>query len=396
METAAGVPLAVGKAALQILNKWLENRETAQAWFGTDWEDFVEVRTIRQRFRKVRRQLAGDDLHINYVFTIKEADWKVVIRNCIEECHNWYGQRENGECCWLPIYRSIIKRLEKKKVLELAASSSSTIGTVASLPAAVLESWGLIVMAYANGASGQYIEYNGGYQAIFDANNFILSIKQPSLHSLAVAHITAREHEKKVMNLPSEQWLNLLSQGYSLDAESPLLRWWTKERCKDLIPPPELLNGECDDQLGKTIFDYYFARRLGEAIRVSIFKCIDYWKAAREDSKIVGADAFFETEGEKIITNLKRVKLLVGDGIRDQFCEEMTASDTHHYLTKMLETLKGNLTNYPWLETKMIIAQHGVVLALVKLYVLARKVPERWSTRDTGHTLLLAGGVEVI
>ncbi|GKZ27994.1 hypothetical protein AbraCBS73388_008224, partial [Aspergillus brasiliensis] len=193
METAAGVPLAVGKAALQILNKWLENRETAQAWFGTAWEDFVEVRTIRQHFRKARRHLAGEDLRINYVFTIKEADWKLVIRNCMEECHTWRGQRKNGECCWLPIYRSIIKRLEKEKVLELAASSSSTIGTVASLPAAVLESWGLIVMAYANGASGQYIEYNGGYQAIFDANNFILSIKQPSLNSLAVAHITTRE-----------------------------------------------------------------------------------------------------------------------------------------------------------------------------------------------------------
>ncbi|GKZ34031.1 hypothetical protein AbraIFM66950_004166 [Aspergillus brasiliensis] len=395
METAAGVPLAVGKAALQILNKWLENVETARAWFGTDWEDFVGVRTLAQRLRKARRHLAGDDLSINYVFTIKEADCKLVIRNCIEECHTWHGQRENGECCWLPIYRSMIKRLDRKKVLELADSTSSTIGTVASLPAAVLESWGLIVMAYANGASGQYIEYNGGYQAIFDANNFILSIKQPSLNSLAVAHITAREHEKKVMNMPAEQWLNLLSQGYSLDADSPLLRWWIKERCKDLIPPPELLDGECDDQLGKTIFDYHFARRLEEVIRDSIFRCIDYWKASLEDQENVGAKILFESEGDKIITNLKRVKLLLADGIRDHFCEEMTASDTHHYLTKMLDTLKLKLDKYPWLKKK-IIPQHSVVLALVKLHVLARKVPERWSTRDTGHTLLLAGGVEVI
>src|SRR5579871_5738009 len=100
MEFVTGVPLAVGVGALHMLNAFLDDKRIAIAWYGkSDYKVFTRRRWIGGKFR----------ICISHVFSLPETECVRLIRDSLESSQNWYASRSmhGGQCCWLPIYRSL-------------------------------------------------------------------------------------------------------------------------------------------------------------------------------------------------------------------------------------------------------------------------------------------------
>jgi hypothetical protein len=150
MEFATGLPMAVGAAALRALNALLDDRRIAIAWYGKDYKKFTSRTWIRG--------LPG--ICISHVFSLREEDCRSLIRNSLENSQRWHTARGDGACCWLPIYRHLERQFRESSVIE-AQRALSSLGAVSSMPAARVDAWGLVVMAYANGATPSIEKSNG-------------------------------------------------------------------------------------------------------------------------------------------------------------------------------------------------------------------------------------------
>ena len=140
MEFAAGVPLAVGAAALRALNSYLYDKKVAIAWFGDDYEVFTSNKCVHGKL----------GICISHVFSVPETECVRLIADSLQNSQSWFWSRatRGGECCWLPMYRTL-----KGNTIAKARSALFSLGAVGSLPAARIDAWGLVVMAYANGAT---------------------------------------------------------------------------------------------------------------------------------------------------------------------------------------------------------------------------------------------------
>lgn len=147
MDSAASAGLAIGTQAISMLNTWLETGKTARAWYGK--EDYTEF-TTRLSFLPLK---AIGSRTISKVFTIKRDQWEQVIKACLPECGNWHQRRFDGECGWLPLYRAVRDSPSSGTFVEKARSALSSIGTVSSLLVARLDTWGLVVLGYADGGA---------------------------------------------------------------------------------------------------------------------------------------------------------------------------------------------------------------------------------------------------
>jgi hypothetical protein len=87
----------------------------------------------------------------------------------------------------------------------------SYIGSISSLPAANLDSWGLIVLALANGAKVNYTSTErGGFAASLEARNFIITLQQHKIVTQMTGHLEPRDHpEQESQVLSDTKWNNL-------------------------------------------------------------------------------------------------------------------------------------------------------------------------------------------
>jgi hypothetical protein len=392
METAANVPLAVGVHALKILNQWLENKEIAKAWYGSNVDEFTKTwSTGSATLRNIRETLsASPSTHVEKAFTIHNNQWPELIRKSLDKCHSWHDQRYDGECCWLPLYR-VMKQNDnssnnKNNVLKPANSNPSFIGTMSSLPAAHLEAWGLVVMAYATGGTLRFLEANGGFHATFDTHYFVLVIKRENMASQTVAHLTATAGKAAEFRSYSEhEWRMLFETGCSREESDDLFRWY-HDSCSLREPPEELINGELNRRIEWTIIDDRYAQEMKDKLRDSICDCYETWEKLEREHWTC---EFIKTRADQIKANLLKTKLLSADEKISSYCKEMTAKDLTRYSEKQLRLVRDEVDNIPPL--KDVVPLHKMIVSFLKLLFLSKRIPPQLSTRDTGESLLLAG-----
>ena len=107
--------------------------------------------------------------YIRNIFTVREEDSEALIMGCLPVCHKWYSSHDEGECCWLPLYRTLSETLNKKRFLQDAPSAVTSLGSVAALPAGRMNLWSLVVLAFANGGFPIMMRDGGAFKAVIYA-----------------------------------------------------------------------------------------------------------------------------------------------------------------------------------------------------------------------------------
>jgi hypothetical protein len=264
-----------GVEALKILNKWLDSEEIAHTWYGSDKDKFTGHTTMWKFFRgKVK---AKPD--IKHVFTIQKEDWQLVIKESLPVSHTWFRDRKDkkGECSWLPLFWACREHLGDDRVCPEAQKSFSSLGIVSTLPAARLDCWGLVVMAYSNGAWSQTTKASdGGFKTSLFAKNFVLELSQANINAPVQGHLEPREHPAEDCEpLEMDESRHLLDYGFSFSPQNVTVGWPVNGDTKE-EPPPELVNGRWDKQLRHAVLDHFRASELEKKLRDEI---IDYQKA---------------------------------------------------------------------------------------------------------------------
>lgn len=95
------------------------------------------------------------------------------------------------------------------------------------MPAARLDLWGLVVMAYSNGAWGEIISaIDGGFRATLYAKNFILDINQENINASTIGHLEPREHPADDREpLGTDETRYLLDHGQSFSIKDATIGW---------------------------------------------------------------------------------------------------------------------------------------------------------------------------
>ncbi|KAL3444314.1 hypothetical protein BJX65DRAFT_297775 [Aspergillus insuetus] len=269
-----GYTTTTGIEALKILNKWLDSKETAKAWYGNDAEDFLKRRHFGNKL--FRKKYAA--LEIEHVFTIQKEDWRMLIDEALPVAHTWYRKRkdESGECSWLPLYWACRDQLGKQRVLQKADAALASIGLVSGLPAARLDLWGLIVLAYSNGARARVATAEGGgFNATLLCKHFILSIRQWSVNAPTIGSLEPREHPAETHEaLTKDESFYLLEYGHSLSPRGVATAWGL-DGANSEPPPTELSDSRSDSLLTRMVLDTFQASRLKEKFHHGI---IEYWE----------------------------------------------------------------------------------------------------------------------
>ncbi|KAH2976040.1 hypothetical protein KXW58_007570 [Aspergillus fumigatus] len=269
-----------GMEAWKTLNKWLQNREIALSWYASDYETFTDV-DIRECIWASLFCDSGWRLKVNTVFTIAREDWESVIKECLPVCHTWYRIRieDRGQCCWLHLFRSVRDKLGPNRVLQAAGLAFNSLGIIGGLPAARLDSWGLVVLAYSNGAKLDMMYDNGavGFSATLDARNFVLSVSGKDLSAPLLAHLEPKEHPDTCKDILSEEEIkNLLLYGHSFRPYDIGLGWPLFGGV-DSEPPPELVDGRFDEQLQRCVLSNSNLDRLKERFRQLSHEYTEKW-----------------------------------------------------------------------------------------------------------------------
>ncbi|EAU32781.1 predicted protein [Aspergillus terreus NIH2624] len=244
-----------GVEALKILNKWLDSEEVALAWYGKEKDVFLR----KQNW--LLKLLSGKykQPEIQKVFTIQKEDWQLVIEESLPVAHTWYRKRkdESGECSWLPLFWACRSPLGETRVLSKADKAFTSLGIVSNLPAARLDLWGLVVMAYSNGAwSRVALSKDGGFNATLLCKNFILNVSQTNVNAPTIGHLEPREHPAEDHEpLGVDESRSLLVHGHSFSTNDVSIGWPLNG---SIDPPPlELADGQWDKTLKKMVLDYF-------------------------------------------------------------------------------------------------------------------------------------------
>lgn len=381
MDSAISAAVTVGMESIRLLNQWLDNRSVARAWFGDYCDDFI----THPLFQK--------NIKINNVFVVADQDWKAVITKCLDTCQTWHKDRDmyGGECCWLPIYRAASLALGgPEKILKKADDSPSSIGSVSSRPAARLDSWGLIVMAFADGAKLQHLESpDYSFESRLDARDFILTVYQEGLGKPVTAHIEPRRVPiQSIPSLSDSEWVRLLWSGHTFEPKEAMIRWLY---ARNPNPPEDLVDGSFDESLSRTIIDFERAEEFSMRLRGAIFDCYDSWNEFLVQHT---KDSQTYELGRHIQEQLLREKVALLDKINSSYCKDETAQDVtrhcHEHLRRVQEFSKSQKTGSNGYLVNLEL-KHRVLVGLSRLYTIPQKIPQQLSTRGTGSTLFLAG-----
>ncbi|KAL5356410.1 hypothetical protein BJX96DRAFT_186723 [Aspergillus floccosus] len=264
-----------GVEALRILNQWLDSEEVALAWYGKEKEVFLR----KQNW--LLKLLSGKykQPEIQNIFTIQKEDWQLVIEESLPVAHTWYRKRkdESGECSWLPLFWACRSPLGENRVLSKADKAFASLGIVSNLPAARLDLWGLVVMAYSNGARSRVaLSKDGGFNATLLCKNFILNVSQTNVNAPTIGHLEPREHPAEDHEpLGVDESRSLLAHGHSFSTNDASIGWPLNG---DIDPPPlELVDGQWDKTLKKMVLDYFQVCKLKVKFHNGIVKYWEEW-----------------------------------------------------------------------------------------------------------------------
>lgn len=433
MELVASLPLAVGAEALRSLNRYLEDRRVAQAWYGKDdYKTFTA-----KKFIKLRPSIC-----VSHVFVVADEDCQEMISQVLGVCHRWYEQR-GGECCWLPLYRTLKITSLGNSTVKPAETALSSLGTVSSLPAARLSLWGLIVMAYADGATRSLtgvLQYeNGGFKAVLHARHFVLTIKRSTLTDHIIGHLEPRKCPLMAARpLDDQLWRDLLDVGHTFGGDSTFK--WLLEGNIDAVEgePNDMFPDENDVHMKKMLIDANHASVLEDRLRHAVNKCLNHLDTV--DTELSKEELRLD---EKKIDRLNRLekrldRLISQQGPiaedqeptedndaaeRDRLIDarkllislvnclgDMKNLMVYHYQTRRLEEdirpdallsakkhkpdqLKKFIEWGLWTEPDCDATTRWlkVAIALVKVLALPIRIDVELSTYGTGETVLLAG-----
>ncbi|UDD63992.1 hypothetical protein AFCA_011246 [Aspergillus flavus] len=381
METLAGAPLAVGVEAIRTLNKWLETREVAQAWYGRDWNTFCKTTT--QGLRRAGKP------KITKIFTIRRSQWNEVITASNWRAPDWHQpQYIRGQCCWLPLYRTLSQTVDGiDRFTTNTYDGLPFIGTAISLPAARVDLWGLVVMGYANGALLEMSRNStdGGYRARLDARNLTLTVRQEGLNSSTVAHITVKatpSHERTCMSVLC--WESLLGTGSSISLNQDDLLAWLQNFQNG--PDEALVDGRWNSRIQNAIFDYYVTDDLKTKLEHAYCQCYDTWKAVAALRPQV---RFISDNEEVFCENLLKSKVFMSDETYKPYCEELCSiQGVLDYSVNQWALVHEEHTQHQNLNG--LLNSHRVLLSLHRLYILSQKIPKQLSTRGSGDMVLIA------
>ncbi|EAS29582.3 uncharacterized protein CIMG_08328 [Coccidioides immitis RS] len=380
MDPVAGAPLVIGIEALRTLDDWLETEDIVKAWYGADCNTFCEL--------SVSRSTGEEKPRLAKVFAIDNERWPDVIRISLEKAQNWWRAHSSGQCCWLPLYRSLSEQMPGA-FIKGVTDGISCIGIANSLPAARMDFWGLVVLGYANGGIPRVVRDSAmaSYRATFDCRNFTLVIWQNSLNSMAVAHIIPKRHTSfDRHSLDSKKWQLLLNTGTTvIQHEDPLTRWIEQDAPK---PPYELLGKDWDQNIQCTIFDYRFIKYMKDKLRQSIYYAHGAWRDVQ--SRYLD-DLFIQNQASQISKNLLKSKVILDLETWNSFCDEMVSKeDVLHYSQRQLHQLQGEVERGN-IKLNNLLQWHKNIFAFHKLLIISHQIPEELETRGMGRMVLLAG-----
>lgn len=385
MDAATSAAFTVGAQALKTLNNWLDDTETAKSWYGKEYKTFTGPSTWPPTKIGTRK--------IKTVFTISKDDWQKVIEYCLSDCYTWHRHSEGGECCWLSILGSLPKEM-RSGFLQTPKRSLSSLGIVASLPAARIDLWGLVVLAYANGAKVSVKKCStGSFCAKLAAISFTLTISQADMVGPIVAHLEPKERclGDRPM-LTSSEWHHLLLSGHTFKAQDHVFGWPISGK-PPANAPEDLVTNVLDQELAQIVMDYQWVEELKKQLREVIYECYDGWEYILNKDLVKE-----ETELkriEKVQRHLLSSKLLLVDEVEqlESVIQEERVTDTLHYAERQLEFIldkigeNGGLYNN-WKTT--ILPSQRKIVALTRLLTLPQRVICELSTRDTGIYVSLA------
>ncbi|RAH80666.1 hypothetical protein BO86DRAFT_433100 [Aspergillus japonicus CBS 114.51] len=339
MNIAISSGLDVGIQALNLLNKLLEEREIAKSWYG---EDKYLIFTQRRCWPLLPFKRFGR-LEIRKVFKVKKEHWQKVIENCLSDCSTWHEQmtyNNQGNC-------------------------------------SRVESWGLIVLALANGADIQ-ITYTstGGTNAVLDGQSFILTILQSNIAGPITAHIEPKRYSSDHKTFTSPEWNNLLWFGHSFGEYDHIFGWPLNES-PPLDPPEQLVDNVRNQELSRLVIDDHRANRLREQLKDAIHKCHDQW----EDLKDIQPSDELMKDIDPIQENLKKLKLILVDQDNPSgsfSLKEERIDDTLEYSEEQLKIVQEKI------KERHPTFSHKIIVALTRLLTKPKLIPNFLSTRDAG------------
>lgn len=385
MDAMASVALVVGARALDALNHWVEDRETAISWYGKE---------AHKKFT-TRKWFWPFQLKIRKVLSIRNDNWQKVIESCLSGTGTWYrqAQKDSGECCWLPIYHSLPKETKKDCLLDPKRSLTS-LGMVKSLPAARMDAWGLTVLALANGAKPEVSSANGGYFVLLDGNHFVLTMWQENIAAPVIGHIEPKQSSSLDYNqLTSPEWNMLLWHGHSFNQHNHIFGW-PLNGIPPQEPPEDLVTHSRDGEIEQLVMDHVWVKRLQGQLRQALYRCYDSWEAIKIHQP--GPNQALNNRIDLIQRHILALKLILVDDVQPAetaLVDEVREMDVLHYTVKELKFIKDEINKreawFEGLERNVLPAQKTVV-ALTRLLTLPQKVPKVLSTRGTGTYISIA------
>jgi hypothetical protein len=298
-----------GVEALSILNKWLDTNEVTESWYGK--EERTQKIFLKQRnpfLRLIRKKY--DKPEIGRVFTIMKEDWPLVIKESLPVAHNWYGRRKDsgGECSWLPLFWASEQPLGTNRICPKAESAFTSLGIVSNMPAARLDLWGLVVMAYSNGAMAQVITAgDGGFRVTLHAKNFVLDINQEHINAPTIAHLEPREHPAEECEpLSVDETRYLLDHGHSFSTNDVSIGW-PLNGCPESQPPQGFIDSQLDEQVAKVVLDDFRVKQLKKGLQNAILCYLKKWKEFIIDAE----NGFTWTERRDVASELLQVQIQI-------------------------------------------------------------------------------------
>lgn len=411
MDARVSAAVAVGSAALQTLNTYLRDTDTAKGWYGTHYyEDFTKSNFSLKKF------LGLDDdspREIKEVFALQSTDWQYTIEYCLSNTqvwlryarHNEKGKDEEsrGECSWLPIYAALPANYRKHSRAS-SKKSASSLAAVRSLPAARFDAWGLVVLAIANGAKIQ-IQHGseGGYFAELSGKTFVVTIWQKDVGGSITAHIEPRAYSSEQHTMmTSPEWQNLLWYGHSFSQHHHIFGWPLNDT-PVYEAPKNLTTTHHDAELKELVIDNKWTTLLQDQLREALYSCHDAWESAQNMDEMNGLNKKIEAIKRQLLS----FKLILVDDVdpsETSLVIEIRRKDALHYATKQLNKVHEFNARYqhqqgdggqfeeadggPELhmshKVKELLRQQKVVTALIRLLSLPQKLDKVLSTRATG------------
>lgn len=387
---SAGTTAAItlGAEAAGALDHWLDGRRRARAWFGNQYRTFTNIRPWMLNFTR----LSLWPHQIRKVFVIHRDDWREILDRCLYTCSRWNdeGQRGNGECCWLHIYRSLEKD-RRKNFLVRTRDAGSYISAVSARPAARVESWGLFVLAYANGAEIESSETpEGSLRIVLACRDFVITLTRNGAIGQISAHLEPRYLSiDAYRGLRPDQRYNLLENGYSYDQYDTRFEWDPAK----YSPSSFLLEDRNTDDLKRTVLDDIKAESFRHEARKLYYECYTAWLSFDPLLGDVNDDNNLFTRKDDYLRDLKVIREVLLDQQKtsqsgfSKYDVPLIAKRQFEFLQEQRDAYQRQGRPNPF---KPISEKFDNLYAVTRILCFCKCLPPQLSTRNTGTYISLA------